>query len=44
MSLAETGCAAVMRALVGNAPARDDVALLILHRDADQAAAARARS
>lgn len=30
--LAEDACAAVMRALVGNAPARDDVALLALHR------------
>jgi phosphoserine phosphatase RsbU/P len=30
--LAETACAAVMRALVGNAPARDDVAVLMLHR------------
>jgi serine phosphatase RsbU (regulator of sigma subunit) len=30
--LAEDACAAVMRALVGNAPARDDIALLTLHR------------
>lgn len=30
--LAEDACAAVMRALVGNAPARDDVAVLALHR------------
>ncbi len=30
--LAEDACAAVMRALVGNAPARDDVAVLTLHR------------
>jgi sigma-B regulation protein RsbU (phosphoserine phosphatase) len=29
---AEMACAAVMRALVGNAPARDDVAVLVLHR------------
>jgi serine phosphatase RsbU (regulator of sigma subunit) len=31
-ALAETACAQVMRALVGNAPARDDVAVLMLHR------------
>jgi serine phosphatase RsbU (regulator of sigma subunit)/putative methionine-R-sulfoxide reductase with GAF domain len=31
-SLAEDACAAVMRNLVGNAPARDDIALLVLHR------------
>jgi serine phosphatase RsbU (regulator of sigma subunit) len=31
-SLAEAACAAVMRALVGNAPVRDDVAVLMLHR------------
>lgn len=30
--LAEDACAAVMRAMVGNEPARDDVALLVLHR------------
>jgi phosphoserine phosphatase RsbU/P len=30
--LAEVACAAVMRALVGNAPATDDVAVLMLHR------------
>jgi sigma-B regulation protein RsbU (phosphoserine phosphatase) len=30
--LAEQACAAVMTALVGNAPARDDVAVLMLHR------------
>lgn len=30
--LAEDACAAVMRALVGNTPARDDIALLTLHR------------
>jgi phosphoserine phosphatase RsbU/P len=30
--LAEVACAEVMRALVGNAPATDDVAVLILHR------------
>jgi serine phosphatase RsbU (regulator of sigma subunit) len=30
--LAEDACTAVMRALVGNAPARDDIALLTLHR------------
>ena len=29
---ADAACAAVMRALVGNAPARDDVALLVLSR------------
>ena len=30
--LAEGACAAVMRNLVGSAPARDDIALLTLHR------------
>jgi serine phosphatase RsbU (regulator of sigma subunit) len=30
--LAEAACATVMRALVGNAPSKDDVALLTLHR------------
>lgn len=30
--MAETACAAAMRALVGNAPARDDVAVLMLYR------------
>jgi sigma-B regulation protein RsbU (phosphoserine phosphatase) len=30
--LAEDACATVMRALVGNVPARDDVAVLIVHR------------
>jgi sigma-B regulation protein RsbU (phosphoserine phosphatase) len=30
--LAEDACAAVMRVLVGNAPARDDVAVLMAHR------------
>ena len=30
--LAEDACAAVMRALVGNAPARDDIAVLMLNR------------
>jgi phosphoserine phosphatase RsbU/P len=30
--LAEDACAAVMRNLVGSAPARDDIALLMLHR------------
>ncbi len=29
---AEDACAAVMRALVGSAPAQDDIALLVLHR------------
>jgi sigma-B regulation protein RsbU (phosphoserine phosphatase) len=33
--LAEDACATVMRALVGNAPASDDIALLALHRHAD---------
>jgi phosphoserine phosphatase RsbU/P len=33
--LAEDACAAVMRALVGNTPARDDVAVLVLHRQAE---------
>jgi serine phosphatase RsbU (regulator of sigma subunit) len=32
VSLAEDACAAVMRALVGNAPARDDVAVLMARR------------
>jgi serine phosphatase RsbU (regulator of sigma subunit)/putative methionine-R-sulfoxide reductase with GAF domain len=32
--LAEDACALVMRTLVGNAPARDDIALLALHRNA----------
>ncbi|TVZ07172.1 GAF domain-containing protein [Trebonia kvetii] len=32
VSLADDTCAAVMRDLVGHAPARDDVAVLILHR------------
>jgi serine phosphatase RsbU (regulator of sigma subunit) len=31
---AEAACARVMRALVGNAPAADDVAVVVLHRDA----------
>jgi serine phosphatase RsbU (regulator of sigma subunit) len=31
---AEAACAAAMRALIGNAPASDDVALLVLHRAA----------
>lgn len=31
-SLAEAACASVMRALVGHAPASDDVAVLMLHR------------
>jgi sigma-B regulation protein RsbU (phosphoserine phosphatase) len=30
--LAEDACAAVMRTLVGNSPARDDIALIALHR------------
>jgi sigma-B regulation protein RsbU (phosphoserine phosphatase) len=30
--LAQDACAAVMRTLVGNAPARDDIAMLALHR------------
>ena len=34
LPLAEAACAAVMRALVGNTPARDDVAVLMLHRRA----------
>ena len=29
---AEDACATVMRAMIGNAPSRDDVALLMLHR------------
>jgi phosphoserine phosphatase RsbU/P len=31
-SMAEDACAAVMRALVGNVPAQDDIAVLILSR------------
>jgi serine phosphatase RsbU (regulator of sigma subunit) len=31
-SLAEDACAAVMRAMVGNAPAQDDIAVLMLNR------------
>jgi phosphoserine phosphatase RsbU/P len=34
VSLADDTCAAVMRDLVGHAHARDDVALLVLHREA----------
>ena len=34
-SPAEDACAAVMRALVGNAPVRDDIAVLMLSRRAD---------
>jgi hypothetical protein len=30
--LAEDACAVVMRALVGNAAAQDDIAMLTLHR------------
>jgi phosphoserine phosphatase RsbU/P len=33
--LAEDACAAVMRALVGNATAQDDIAVLTLHRHRD---------
>ena len=32
VSLAEDACAAAMRVLVGNSPARDDVALVVAHR------------
>jgi sigma-B regulation protein RsbU (phosphoserine phosphatase) len=32
VSLAEDACAEVMRVLIGNAPARDDVAVLVAHR------------
>jgi phosphoserine phosphatase RsbU/P len=32
---AEAACSAVMQALVGNAPARDDIALLMVRRQAD---------
>ena len=32
VSLAEAACAAVMRALIGGSPAKDDVAVLMLHR------------
>ena len=31
----EAACAAVMRALVGSEPARDDIALLMVRRQAD---------
>jgi serine phosphatase RsbU (regulator of sigma subunit) len=34
LPLAEAACAGVMRALVGNAPASDDVAVVVLHRAA----------
>jgi serine phosphatase RsbU (regulator of sigma subunit) len=33
--LAEDACAEVMRTLVGNSPAQDDIAMLVLHRHAD---------
>ena len=36
----ETACAAVMGALVGNEPARDDIAVLMIRRQPDQADAA----
>jgi sigma-B regulation protein RsbU (phosphoserine phosphatase) len=38
--LAENACAAVMRALVGNAPNPDDIAVLMLNRHPDDAPAA----
>jgi serine phosphatase RsbU (regulator of sigma subunit) len=38
--LAEDACVAVMRALVGNAPAQDDIAVLVLNRHPDDAPAA----
>jgi phosphoserine phosphatase RsbU/P len=37
----EAACAAVMQELVGSGPARDDIALLMLRRQADHTAAAR---
>ena len=37
---AEDACAAVMRTLVGNAPATDDIAILMLNRHSSQAPAA----
>jgi serine phosphatase RsbU (regulator of sigma subunit) len=37
---AEHACVAVMRALVGNAPAQDDIAVLMLNRHPDDAPAA----
>jgi phosphoserine phosphatase RsbU/P len=40
VTAAEDACAAVMRALVGNSPARDDIAILILNRRSDEAPAA----
>ena len=33
VSLADDACAAVMRDLVGHAHARDDVAVLVMHRE-----------
>jgi phosphoserine phosphatase RsbU/P len=36
LTAAEAACAVAMRALIGNAPARDDVALLMLHRAASE--------
>jgi sigma-B regulation protein RsbU (phosphoserine phosphatase) len=41
--LAEDACAAVMRALVGNAPAQDDIAVLMLNRRPDDVEAAEGR-
>jgi len=41
--LAEDACAAVMRALVGNAPARDDIAVLMLSRHPGHVTAAEER-
>jgi serine phosphatase RsbU (regulator of sigma subunit) len=38
--LAEVACIAVMRALIGNAPATDDIAVLMLNRHPGQASAA----
>jgi sigma-B regulation protein RsbU (phosphoserine phosphatase) len=40
VTAAEDACAAVMRALVGNSPAPDDIAILILNRHSDEAPAA----
>jgi phosphoserine phosphatase RsbU/P len=42
VTAAEDACAAVMRALVGNSPAPDDIAVLILNRHSGEAPAASA--
>jgi hypothetical protein len=42
VTAAEDACAAVMRALVGNSPAPEDIAVLVLNRHSGQALAASA--